>query len=133
MALQFINVDNSYYKTFNYNNVNNLYLTNQIKSFIKNESSIYNNITDENLFVDITNCDASYFTEYMYCKNLIKSIGAKRVIITHHDTTKLYNNIANYDFSENMKNYIKNSKSKEEGYRVIVEFNDDTIASLKMN
>lgn len=129
---QFISVDNSYYRSFNYNNVNDLYLANQIKTFINNSngSSIYSIIDDENLYIDITECD--YFIEYMYCENLIDAINAKRVIITKNDTTNLISNIESYDFSEAMKSYIKNSKSNEDGYRIIVEFNDSTIAGLEL-
>ena len=35
---QFRIVSNSYFKTFNYNSVNNLYLTNNVKEFIKTQS-----------------------------------------------------------------------------------------------
>lgn len=130
---QFVSVNNSYYRSFNYNNVNNLYLVNQVKTFINNSngSSIYSIIDDENLYIDITECDD--FIEYMYCENLIDTINAKRVIISKNDTTDLISNIESYDFSEIMKNYIKNSKSNEEGYRIIVEFNDSTIAGLKLS
>ena len=129
---QFINVDNSYYRTYNYNNVNKLYLANQVKQFISNDTaSIYNSINEENLYVDITDC--SNVIEYMYCENLMSAIDAKKVIVTKNNVTQLSNNINNYDFSETMKKYIKSSKSNEEGYRLIIEFNDNTIAGLKMS
>ena len=129
---QFINVNNSYYRTYNYNNVNKLYLTNQVKQFISNDTaSIYNSINEENLYVDITDC--SNVIEYMYCENLMSAIDAKKVIVTKNNVKELSNNINNYDFSETMKKYIKSSKSNEDGYRLIIEFNDNTIAGLKMS
>jgi glyceraldehyde-3-phosphate dehydrogenase/erythrose-4-phosphate dehydrogenase len=131
---QFISVDNSYYKSFKYNNVNNLYLVNQMKTFIieSKATSLYDSITIENLYLDITDC-SSYFVEYMYCDSLIKAMDAKRVIITKYNTTDLSNNVKAYDFSETLQGFIKNAKTKDLGYRLIVEFNDDTIASLKMD
>jgi len=130
---QFVSVDTNYFKTFNFNGVNNLYLVNQYKEFINNnDNSFVSSINDQNLYLDITDC-GSYFIEYMYCENLMDSIGAKRVIVTKHDTSMLASNVRKYDFSENLQSYIKNSKSKEDGYRLIIEFNDDTIASLKLN
>lgn len=124
---QFINVDNSYYRTYNYNNVNKLYLANQLKQFLSNEDININ----EGLYADITECND--FVEYMYCDSLVDAIDAKRVIVTKNDVTDLSNNINNYDFSEAMKKYIKSSKTKEDGYRLIIEFEDNTIAGLKID
>lgn len=132
--MQFIKVDNSYYKSFNYNNVNDLYLANQFKNFIfdNDKNKLFNSINTENLYLDVTSCDSTYFTEYVYCSNLINAIDAKKIIIIKNSITDLIN-INNYDLSDNLKTFIQNIKSNDEGYRLIIEFNDNKIASLKLN
>lgn len=129
--LQFSNLNNSYYRSLKYNNVDKLYLNNQLKKFIAESdfNAIYNDISGETLYIDITNC-SPYFIEYMYCENLIDAMDASRVIITKNDTSELIRNIRNYDFSENMKDYIKNSKTREDGYRIIVEYNDGSVSGI---
>ena len=129
---QFVNINNSYYKSFTYNNVNKLYLVNHIKEFIISDTSslLYGNLTTDNPYIDITSCE-SYFIESLQCKNLMTAIDAKQVLVTTMDTTKLLEMFKDKtNISENMYTYIKNSKSKEYGYRIIVEFNDGNIASL---
>jgi len=128
--VQFVSVDNSYYRTFNYNNVNNLYLANNYKEFvIRDTPSIYDGIKKGDLYTDITKCE-DHFIEYMYCDRLTESIGAKRVIIVNNDTTSLIDKLNTTDFSETLKNYIRTSNSNEVGYRLIIEFNDNTVAGI---
>lgn len=128
--VQFVSVDNSYYKTFNYNNVNNLYLANNFKEFIiRDTPSIYDGIKKGDLYTDVTKCE-DHFIEYMYCNRLIESINAKRVIIINNDTTSLIDKLNTTDFSETLKSYIRTSESKELGYRLIIEFNDNTVAGI---
>ena len=131
--VQFVAVDNSYYKSFKYNNVDKLYLANQLKQFINgdNASELYSDI--ENIsYADITNCDA-YFIERTYCRNLISAIDAKQVLVTKLDTSSILDKLKeNKIVSSDMYTFISNNKSLENGYRLIIEFNDNTYATLKL-
>ena len=130
---QFVTVDNSYYKSFKYNNVDKLFLANQLKQFINgdNASELYSDI--ENIsYADITNCDA-YFIERTYCRNLINAIDAKQVLVTKLDTSSILDKLKkNKIVSSDMYTFISNNKSLENGYRLIIEFNDNTYATLKL-
>ena len=131
--VQFVAVDNSYYKSFKYNNVDKLYLANQLKQFINgdNANELYSDI--ENIsYADITNCDA-YFIERTYCRNLINAIDAKQVLVTKLDTSSILDKLKqNKIVSSDMYTFISNNKSLENGYRLIIEFNDNTYATLKL-
>ncbi len=131
--VQFVAVDNSYYKSFKYNNVDKLYLANQLKQFINgdNANELYSDI--ENIsYADITNCDA-YFIERTYCRNLINTIDAKQVLVTKLDTSSILDKLKeNKIVSSDMYTFISNNKSLENGYRLIIEFNDNTYATLKL-
>ena len=130
---QFVTVDNSYYKSFKYNNVYKLFLANQLKQFINgdNANELYSDI--ENIsYADITNCDA-YFIERTYCRNLISAIDAKQVLVTKLDTSSILDKLKeNKIVSSDMYTFISNNKSLENGYRLIIEFNDNTYATLKL-
>ena len=131
--VQFVAVDNSYYKSFKYNNVDKLYLANQLKQFINgdNANELYSDI--ENIsYADITSCDA-YFIERTYCRNLINAIDAKQVLVTKLDTSSILDKLKeNKIVSSDMYTFISNNKSLENGYRLIIEFNDNTYATLKL-
>lgn len=126
---QFRIVSNSYFKTFNYNSVNNLYLTNNVKEFIKTQSiDELKKMLDNADYVDLTSC--SYFTEYIYCEALFDSIGANKVIFTKEDLSSLRNNLPS-NFSEKLKQFINYiNYENNNNYRLIVEFSDETYASL---
>ncbi len=126
---QFRIVSNSYFKTFNYNSVNNLYLTNNVKEFIKTQSiDELKKMLDNADYVDLTSC--AYFTEYIYCEALFDSIGANKVIFTKEDLSSLKNNLPS-NFSEKLKQFINYiNYGNNNNYRLIVEFSDETYASL---
>ena len=133
---QFISISNSYSRSFRYNNVNNLYLVNNVKAYIATDGleKLINSLNENNYsYIDITSCDSQYFTEYIYCESLLKQSNIKTILFTKEDITDLKNNITTTNFSEKMKEFIKYiNNSKESNYRLIVEFNDDTYATLKI-
>lgn len=132
---QFISVSDSYNRSFRYNNVNNLYLLENVRSFINNDSSLNNLVSalENNTYVDITGCPNEYFTEFAYCETLLYYSDIKTILFAKEDITDLKNTIDNTDYSETMKTFIKRiNNSTEDGYRLIVEFNDDTYATIKI-
>lgn len=133
---QFISISNSYNRSFKYNNVNNLYLVENIRQFLINDNSLNRLITSlENgqSYIDMTSCSNDYFTEYIYCETLFNYSNAKTVLFTKEDITNLKNTIDNTNYSQNLKSFIKNiNNSIDNNYRLIVEFNDDTFATIKV-
>lgn len=131
---QFVTLGNSYNKTFKYNNIDNLYAVNNIKKFIESDSlgEIINKL-DTN-YLDLTSCSTEFFKEYNYCKTLLEYLNVKRLIFTYEDVTNLKSELKqNNTLSEGMYTFIKTiSSNKNNKYRLIVEFNDEQYATLKI-
>ena len=127
---QFISVNNGYTRTFNYNSVNNLYLVNNIIEYIKQDglSELKNGLNDQ-YYIDITSCSTEYFTEYIYCETLLDNLNVNKVIFTKANVTELKNNMNG--LSEKMKQFINYiSLNETNSYRLIVEFNNESYATL---
>lgn len=127
---QFTYLSKSYSRTFTYNSVNNLYLTNNIKEFINDDglNNLITGLNDKN-YIDITSCSTEYFTEYIYCETLMDNLGVKQVIFTKANLDDLKTNMD--CLSEKMKQFINYINYKNtNNYRIIVEFNDETYATL---
>ena len=132
---QFVSVNNSYNQSFHYNNVNNLYLIDNIRNFIAQDNSLNKlvNALDNNTYLDLTNCSNEYFLEYIYCETLFNYANVKTVLFTKEDMTDLKAEISDTSYSETLKQFIKRTNnSLEDNYRLIVEFNDDTYATIKI-
>ncbi|MEG2322248.1 MAG: hypothetical protein RSB71_02045 [Bacilli bacterium] len=134
---QFISINNSYRDSFKYNTVDKLYAVDNVISFIEKDG--VNNIikdfkTNPNNYIDITSCSTSYFIEFNYCESLFKTLDIKQVIFTTEDITKLKEDISKTNpFSEEIRSFMKKMSFKKDTnkYRLIVEFNDKTLATLK--
>ncbi len=135
--VQFNSVNNGFNRTFKYNSVNNLYLTNEVKKFIINNGT--ENITqvlndNSAKYIDLTTCSNSYFTEYVYCQTLFNNIKAKKVLFTTSDVTSLKDDVDSINsISPGFATFIKSINSSNNGsYRIMIEFEDDTYATLQV-
>lgn len=136
LYIQFRTINNSYNKTFSYNTANSLYAVNHIKQYLLDTG--YYDLTlalQDNEFIDITNCPVQYLTEITYCQSLFEKLSVKKVIFTKQDISDLKALILQTrPLEEELINYINYIKYDDEidKYRLIVQFNDDTYASLKV-
>ena len=133
----FIQIDNSITNfdiSFKYDSISDLNNTMVVYNFIK--ESGYTNLTKSiaNGYVDITNSSMVLGNSSYY--NLIKDkINAKRIIIAEENMVELKKNLSSLDFSEELKRYIKrydNDQAIIGEYIIIVEFNNDHIASVRL-
>lgn len=129
---QFATLNNSYKTSFQYNNVNNLYLVNNLRNFIKDDGlDRLIQLLDNNEYVDITSCPSYLFDEYLYCRLLVDNSNMKTILFTNEDISKLKNSIDSTNYSQTMKNYIKKiNNSTGNSQRLIVEFEDETYATI---
>ena len=130
---QFMSISKSYARTFTYNSVNNLYLVNNIKNYIKSDglNNLISALSNSN-YVDITSCSTDYFTEYIYCETLMDNLNVRQVIFTKTNLDELKNNMNG--LSEKMKQFVNYINYKNtSGYRIIVEFNDETYTTLTID
>lgn len=132
MYIQFQNISRSYEKSFNYNTITDLYITNEVKNYLINNNlldtykgKVTASSTKYTIIDDIT--DSSF--EMLKFKGQVKTI-----LLTDESLSELKGKKTS-TLSEKFNDFINYLKvDKEEGkYRLLIEFNDDTFASLKLN
>lgn len=135
---QFINLKKSYDYTLNYDTIEGLYGAKNINNYLNDSSTMLRDIiveVDTNNYVDISNCSSTLLIYEGLCINLYESLNIKTVIVTHEDLVDFKGVLKdNKTYSENLKQYVNKTSVKgyENSYRVIVEYTDDTIASIIM-
>lgn len=132
LYIQFNNVTKTYDTSFKYNTVNGLYAVNNIINYVKSDGidtlkTSINNVD----YIDITDCSDVYFTEQNYCNTLMDTLKIKTVLFTKENLSSLKSSRTTLD--QTMIDFIKFINYEEvTGYRIIIEFNDSTFASLKI-
>lgn len=133
---QFFSVKKSYENSFKYNTVNGLYALSNIRSFLV-DSDIY--ILKQNLnlnsYVDLMDLENNkvVLKDDVYFQTLITKLNVKNLIFTKENLTDLINDLNNIpDRLENMKTFIRYIDYDKKGnlYRIIVEYNNNTFATL---
>ncbi len=133
---QFFSVKKSYENSFKYNTVNGLYALSNIRSFLV-DSDIY--ILKQNLnlnsYVDLMDLENNkvVLKDDVYFQTLITKLNVKNLIFTKENLTDLINDLNNIpDRLENMKKFIRYIDYDKKGnlYRIIVEYNNNTFATL---
>lgn len=131
MYIQFQNISRSYEKSFNYNTITDLYITNEVKNYLINNNLLdtyKDKVTGSSAkYIMINDITDSSFTE------LVKEGKIKTIILTDESLSGLKGKKTN-TLSEKFNDFINYLKvDKEEGkYRLLIEFSDDTFASLKI-
>lgn len=131
---QFITINNAYYRSFNYNTVDDLYALNNVKEFLLNDNfdKIISQMYGKN-YIDLTSCSTDYFIEYNYCETLLNTLNISSLIITFEDVTNLKEELKNNILTEGMNTFIKTINSnKNNKYRIIAEFENNRYATLKL-
>ena len=133
--IQFNKVESKYDEAFTYNDVDDLYKLDSIKSYIISLSNefkqgLISKIESDSLVI-IAKGDTTY-TNLEYIDNqeeMLKNLNIKNFIITKSDVS----NISMDGLSKNIKNMIKKINNKSDNYRFIVEFDNENIATITFN
>ena len=131
MYIQFQNISRSYEKSFNYNTITDLYITNEVKNYLINNSLVdtFKNEVDNNTskYIKIGDITDSGFVE-------LKEKGQIKTIILANESLSELKGKKTKDLSEKFNDFINYLKVDKEGngYRLLIEFNDDTYASLRI-
>ena len=131
MYVQFQNISRSYDKSFHYNTVTGLYLTNEVKEYLTVNDlmdSLKQEVTESSKKFVIIDYEKTGSWGTLLTKGNIKTI-----VIADEGLTEIKGKRTS-DFSEKFNdfiNYIKVDKLDNE-YRLLIEFSDDTYASLKL-
>lgn len=131
MYIQFQNISKSYEKSFTYNTVTNLYITNEVKMYLIDNNLLdnYENEVDNNTskYIEINDISESNFNE-------LKNKGKiKTILLTDEPLSYLKGRRTN-TLSEKFNDFISYVKvdKEDQKYRLLIEFTDDTYASLKI-
>lgn len=120
MFVQINSIMRSYNKSFSYNTVSGLYITNEIKKYVSGDTGL-----------DIsTACTNNIYVADNIDDNLKEDANIKNIIIGNLNYIK--NNATDNDkITPKALDFIKYLESKDKCV-IIVEFSDDTYASLNM-
>ena len=131
----FIQINNSitnYDIAFKYDAVNDVYNTNVIKNYIADNGYIDLKNKMNNGYLDITDCVIGNISYYELIK---KNTNSKRILFVNENMIEIKKNLNNTDSSEELKRYISryhNNTTLTTGYIIIIEYNNDHIASLRI-
>lgn len=132
--IQFEKVRNSYQTSFEYNTMNGVYGANTISKYLKENGieNLNNTIKSGAAYVDITNCPGGYLSNTSFCHRLLTDLKVKKVFYTPSDVTEFKNKVGQSAISNKFKQFIRTIKPKksESGHRIIVEYEDETYATI---
>ena len=158
MFIQFRNISRGYDKSFSYNSVPSLYYTNELKEYLAsdltghlldlddyfaNEDADYLFVVkyledkDEYLYFAEYNEETNEYEElgidYEEFEDFVSYLGIKTAVVADEELTGL-RGIYHKEFSEGLNDYINYVKTNGDSnrYRLVVEFLDDTYASLSL-
>lgn len=130
--VQFNNLQNRYSESFRYNDVDDLYKLDSLKSYLhsltsSSKAQIIDKINVDTFVKIFKNDDIYQNIEYFDNQNnLLNNLDIKTLIITTADV----NIVDKSSFSSNIKRMIKKIDNKGSNYRFIVEFNNNNCATI---
>lgn len=142
LYVQFTGIKTNYDISFRYNTIPGLYHTKQITTYFENYG--YQTLSDyldnsNTGYINITT-NTSYFevgSDTSIYINLVSEIKAKTILFVNDDLLVLKQYLANTNddlsgiFSEGLKDFIlKTATDSTNQYRIIIEFNDNTYATV---
>ena len=133
--VQFNALQSEYNESFKYNDVDDLYKLDSIKSYINSldntaKTNIITKITSDDIII-MDNEDNTY-TNITYLDNqndLLINLGIKTLVLTKADI----NNVDTSSLSKNIKDMIKKIDNKSDNYRIIAEFNNGNAATITIS
>lgn len=144
LYIQFVNLKKSYDISFRYDTIPGLYSAKEIDKFINNNYG-YADFLDEidsndNKYIKLINknkCDFLYFFGNInYCEKLVSNLNIKTVLLASTDISKLKEKLkTDNPYSNELYLYVKNMNlsNVENSYILIVEYNDNTFAYVKID
>lgn len=133
MFIQIRTVVNGFDKSFSYNTVPGLYIVNELGEFVKQKGYATELLESEGYIIHSYDAYAkTSISENDLWNEMLKNSNVKNVVISVSDTAKLKSSLS-AEISSGLKDYagtLKVDSSTE--HRILVEFNDNTYASIKI-
>ncbi len=144
MFVQFSALRQNYDNSFTYNTVPGIYGAYHVKNYILNQergvfsSTISKNVkTLDNHHENITLCEfASGTNSKNFCQDLFQKLKVKTVLVVEDDLTNFKEYLkTDSTYSETLKQFLNHLEGHpgSSDYRIIVEYQDGTCASVPMN
>lgn len=131
---QFYSVKRSYDNSFKYNTVNGLYALANVRDFlIQNDIYVLKQGLNTNAYIDLMNNNVSGINNMDYFHELVSSLNIKNLFFTNSNLSDLIDNLNSLSNEyEPVKKFIRYIDYDENNtkYRLIVEYNDNTFASI---
>lgn len=131
---QFVILRKGYNNTFTYNTVEGIYGAKNIDRYLANhENDKVRTLLNGKSYIEITNCTG--FNNTDYCNTLFSKLNVKTVLVVTNMDTLRSDLKTNNPYSEGIYQFITTKKEKkdESGYRLIVEYKDDTFSSILLS
>lgn len=134
LYIQFVNINNNYQVSFTYNTVPGLYIARNISDYMLETN--YQTVTSEisNGYLNITN---NYTGSGALYDDIINVSDIKSIFLTNENPSDFQNYLKNNTVSgvdTNFKNFILKIPAKSDAnltrYRLIIEYNDNTYATI---
>ncbi len=130
LFIQFTNLTKNYNNHYEYNTVEGLYALKNIRNYIKSDDVAFNKIKDRVIeygFFDIKSCDI--FSEKEYCLKLFELNEIDNIYVTNNNFKREIFD----EFHDSFKMFIKKIDAEDdETYRLLVEFDDKTFATIRV-
>ena len=123
---QFKQINSSYDDSFKYNTINNLYLAEQARSYLKENNLINTNDLNNN-YVEINFCQNDSSN---YCLKLLEQLNINKILFAPYNFRE--NIPQDLNISPDFLEFIKKVNLINEGNVIFIEFKDNTYAILKV-
>lgn len=128
--IQYSTITNNYMESFSYNTTNGLYAAYNIKNYILEDG--YETLISEigsHDFLDITNCQTTYFDNEDYCSSLVINSNIVKLLFTYENVDNI-----NYGVNDKFKKFINRIVFDDTGeYRLLIQFKDNTFATILLS
>ena len=132
MFIQIRTIVNGFNKSFSYNTIPGIYIANELGQFITTYD--YKDAVDTNGYVLHNEIFEDYDKEYNLWNEMLNNANVKNLIVSKGNLDSLKQS-TNALFSVELINYVNSLNVEEpiDDYRIIVEFNDNTYASVRLH
>lgn len=134
LYIQFQKVRDSYDVTFSYNTIDGVYSSKVLLEYLQ-ENGIANmsNALKSNSItqIEVSTCPGAYLTNTTFCNRLVENLNIRKAYYVSSDVTNFRNKMKSLGLSNKFQTFIRSMKDSDGiGYRLVIEYNDDTYATI---
>ena len=125
LFVQFNSLNKKYEESNIYNNVEDLYALNNIYSYIKDDTDLYEKIENTDTYIDISSCEDATYGDF--CKELLRKENIEVLLAMPNKFNKKYF----IDLDDDLISFIDRiNPTGNEKYRLVAKFNYKTTKNI---